>query len=74
MRFAGENQLHGTFWIAKQTNQAFRIVQQKIRPLVSREAPRKSHRQDMFIEDCSEIGRAPSALRAGMRSAYVPTR
>ena len=58
MRLAGENQLHGTFWIAKQSNQSFRIVQQKIRSLISRKAARKSYRQDMFIEDFSEIRRA----------------
>ena len=58
MRFAGENQLHRTLWIAQQPNQSFRIAQQKIRPLVSRKAARKSDRQDMFIEDFGEIRRA----------------
>ncbi len=51
MCFAGENQLHRTLRIAQQANQPLRIVQQKIGPLVSRKAARKSHRQHMFIED-----------------------
>ena len=55
MGFAGENQLHRTLRIGKQSNQPFRIVQQKIGPLISRKPARKADRQHVFIENLGKI-------------------
>ena len=50
MRFASNNELHRTLRITEQTKQPLRIVQQQVRSLVGREAPRKAQRQCVGIE------------------------
>ena len=65
MSFSGENQLHWALRIGKETNQPLRIVQEKIGTLIGGKAPRKSHRQHIFIED---IASHPTGFRLLQRA------
>jgi hypothetical protein len=53
---AGKNQLHRPLRVRKETDQAFRIVQQEIGSLVRRESTGKSNRKDIFPEYVGDIG------------------
>jgi hypothetical protein len=50
MRLAGDDDLYRPLGIGQQAQQTRRIVQQKVRSLVRREAPRETDGQDIRIE------------------------
>ena len=50
MGLAGDDELHRALRIGQQTQQSLRIVQQQVRPLVGRKAPRKAQCQRVGIK------------------------
>ena len=65
MGLAGNDQLHRTPGIGQQAQQALRVVQQQVRPLVGREAAGEAQRQGVGIEQMLALsaasGGAPEA-------------
>src|SRR5262249_50771860 len=55
MGFARENKLYRSFPIGQYPNQPFRIVQQQIRPLISRETAREAQCQPVLIENLAGL-------------------
>ena len=56
MRFAGQDKLHRPLGIGENAQQPVRIVKQQIRPLVGREAARKTQGQRAGVEDRGGFG------------------
>ena len=63
MRLAGDDELHRALRIGQQAQQPLRIVQQQVRPLVGREAARKTQRQRVGIEQMLRRCPPPRATR-----------
>ena len=57
MGLAGNDELHGPLLIVQQSQQALRIVQQQVRSLVGGEAPGKTERQCIAVEQSLHIDR-----------------
>src|SRR3984957_21024829 len=69
VRLSGYYQLDGMFPVRQNASQAFGIAQQKIRPLVSGEAARKSQGQRVEVED--PLGQGHVFRRRSLASPFA---